>query len=358
MVVRLGRCFTKTFQNVNTIIRMKMSSLPNLEPTVRSPYETVSTDIKDLHKNIQKSLETDNKLLNELALYHFDGQGKSFRPMVILNTALAYNYHSDVHDARIIKSQKEIAEIAEMIHVSSLVHDDVIDGADYRRGLLTVQSTWGQRRAILTGVYILSIASIKLARLQNVRIVEILSQVLEDLVKGEFMQIENIKESNDYFEPYITKTYKKTASLLANSCKAVALLSTDEDDLIEGAFEYGKNLGIAFQLIDDLMDFISSEELMGKPFAADLKLGLATAPVLFAAETHQELYPLIIRRFSQPGDIDFTWQCVNKSNGILKTRQLAEEYCHNAISSVSQLKDSPFKQNLILVSEIVLNRLK
>lgn len=324
----------------------------------RSPYKDVKPQIENLYKSIQKNLETDNSLLNELATYHFDGQGKAFRPMVILNTAMAFNYHNNMQDNNIINSQKEIAEIAEMIHVSSLVHDDVIDGSDYRRGLLTVQSAWGQRHAILAGVYILSVASIKLAKLNNVKIVEILSQVLEDLVKGEFLQLDNTEENNDYFKPYIEKTYKKTASLLANSCKAVALLSSVSDDLIDHAFLYGKHLGIAFQLIDDLMDFISSEELMGKPFAADLKLGLATAPVLFAAETHSDLYPLISRRFSHAGDIDIAWKCVNESNGILKTRELAEKHCQQAIFSISHLNNSSYKHNLIDITEMVLNRLK
>lgn len=138
------------------------------------------------------------------------------------------------------------------------------------------------------------------------------NQAIVDLVLGEFMQMGSKKEEKERFSHYIQKTFKKTASLIAYTCKAVTYLATADDELQKAAFEYGKNLGIAFQLVDDMLDFVSSQAELGKPAANDLKLGLATAPVLFACEKFPELNEMIIRRFSEPGDVEKTYDAVMK----------------------------------------------
>lgn len=171
-----------------------------------------------------------------------------------------------------------------MIHTATLVHDDVIDTSDTRRGKPSVNALYGQRKAIIGGDYILAKAGAMVARLNNDEVTQILAQVLEDLVQGEFMQMGANEGNSERFAHYIGKTFNKTASLLAYSCKGVAVLGGSDASLSEMAFQYGKHIGIAFQLIDDLLDFVSSTATMGKPAAADLQLGLATAPVLFAAE--------------------------------------------------------------------------
>lgn len=126
------------------------------------------------------------------------------------------------------------------------------------------------------------------------------------------MQMGSKKDEKERFSHYIQKTFKKTASLIAYTCRAVTYLATTDHGLQEAAFEYGKNLGIAFQLVDDLLDFVSSKDELGKPAANDLKLGLATAPVLFACEKFPELNEMIIRRFSEPGDVEKTYDAVMK----------------------------------------------
>lgn len=137
-------------------------------------------------------------------------------------------------------------------------------------------------------------------------------QVLLDLVQGEFMQMGSKEDESERFSHYIHKSFKKTASLIAYTCKAVALLSGANQSYQEAAFQYGRNLGIAFQLVDDLLDFVSSQAELGKPAATDLKLGLATAPVLFACEKFPELNVMIMRRFSEPGDVERAYDFVMK----------------------------------------------
>ena len=161
------------------------------------------------------------------------------------------------------------------------------------------------------------------------------------------------------------KTFNKTASLIAYSCKANAILAAPSDfdpeirgDLIESAFQYGRNIGIAFQLVDDLLDFEQSSAQLGKPAAADLKLGLATAPVLFAGQQFPELEEMIKRRFSQQGDVEAAFKAVRESDGLARTRELAAMRCHKALNAIDGLTESVYKAALRTLTENVLNRTK
>ncbi|XP_060149237.1 all trans-polyprenyl-diphosphate synthase PDSS1 isoform X2 [Globicephala melas] len=253
-------------------------------------------------------------------------------------------------------SQRAIALIAEMIHTASLVHDDVIDDASSRRGKHTVNKIWGEKKAVLAGDLILSAASIALARIGNTTVVSILTQVIEDLVRGEFLQLGSKENENERFAHYLEKTFKKTASLIANSCKAVSVLGCPDPVVHEIAYQYGKNVGLAFQLIDDVLDFTSCSDRMGKPTSADLKLGLATGPVLFACQQFPEMNAMIMRRFSSPGDVDRARQYVLQSDGVQQTTYLAQRYCREAVREISKLRPSPERDALIQLSEIVLTR--
>ncbi|XP_063425307.1 all trans-polyprenyl-diphosphate synthase PDSS1-like [Mytilus trossulus] len=322
-----------------------------------NPFSLVETEVSTLCDKIKQKFVSEKDELKDIADYYFDGKGKFFRPMVALLMAKAVNFHNTSEDS-IWSSQEEIAMIAEIIHTASLIHDDVIDGSNTRRGKPTVDSVWGQKKAILAGDYLLSVSSVALARLGNTEVVAVLSQVIEDLVRGEFMQMGSKENENDRFNHYLKKTFKKTASLLANSCKAVSILGNSNEDITDVAFEYGKNVGIAFQLIDDLLDFTSCEEVMGKPTAADLRLGLATAPVLFAAQDYPELNPMIMRRFNEEGDIEWARKLVAKSDGVTQTRMLAEEHSKEAIRQIRTLKQSIPRDSLEQLAVILLQRQK
>lgn len=181
-----------------------------------------------------------------------------------------------------------------------------------------------------------------------------MSQVLEDLVQGELMQFGSKESESERFTHYLTKTYRKTASLIANSCKAVAIQALaaqqqqeakpktgEQLDLVDMSFEFGKNLGVAFQLIDDVLDFTAQSDALGKPGSgADLRLGLATAPVLFASAAHPQLNAMIMRRFSEPADCQKAFELVMQSNGVQETRFLAEKYCENADKILDKLQPS------------------
>lgn len=319
--------------------------------------QSTSRLAEQLIVDIKKELKSETTELEEIATYYFDGQGKAYRPMIVILIGRAYNRHLG-QEVELSDAQKVVAMVAEMIHTSSLVHDDVIDSADTRRGKPSVNVLYGQRKSILAGDYILSRASQMLAKLENEDILVVLSHILLDLVRGEFMQMSNKPGENKRFDHYISKSFKKTASLIAYTCKAVTLLSGASEAEQESAFEYGRNLGIAFQLIDDLLDFESSQSELGKPAAADLKLGLATAPVLYASSQFAELDAMIARRFSQPGDVERAYSFVMSSEGLVKTKELARKHVDAALKQIAGLSQSEEKRALISLAEMTINRKK
>ena len=184
------------------------------------------------------------------------------------------------------------------------------------------------------------------------------SQVLADLVQGEFMQLQNKDDESERFEHYLSKSFNKTASLMAYSCRANAVLAGVDTQLVEDAFQYGRNVGVAFQLVDDLLDFTVSADQLGKPAAADLKLGLATAPVLFAAEKFPELNTMIGRRFCEAGDVETAFQLVRESGGLQETKNLARRRCETAVASLENFVTSPYKLALVDLCDKVINRIK
>ncbi|CAG7731442.1 unnamed protein product [Allacma fusca] len=330
----------------------------HIPDTPVEPHKLVESDIQDLAKDIRKELGGRHVELCDVAAYYFDGQGKAIRPLISILMARAINAHLNGGDSFIKTSQRQLALVSEMIHTATLVHDDVIDTSDTRRGKPSVNALFGQKKAIIGGDYILAKAGAMVARLNNDEVTQILAQVLEDLVQGEFMQMGANDGTSERFTHYIGKTFNKTASLMAYSCKGVAILGGSDESLAEMAFQYGKHVGIAFQLIDDLLDFVSSTQTMGKPAAADLQLGLATAPVLYAAQKHPQLNELIERRFSKPGDVQKALDCVHNSDGLEQTKFLAQKYCLEAVHYANTLIDSSYQKALINITEKVLNRSK
>ncbi|XP_074549051.1 all trans-polyprenyl-diphosphate synthase PDSS1 [Halichoeres trimaculatus] len=322
---------------------------------LKDPFTLAQRDLKSLYEDIRKELFVSRDELKDLCDYYFDGKGKAIRPMIVVLMARALNIHSN-RAGDLLPGQRAVAMISEMIHTASLVHDDVIDGSDKRRGKRTINELWGERKAILAGDFILSAASMALARIGNITVVKVLSQVIEDLVRGEFMQLGSKENENERFKHYLEKTFKKTASLIANSCKAVSILVNSDPEVHEIAYQYGRNVGIAFQLVDDVLDFTSGANQLGKPSAADLKLGLATGPVLFACQQFPELHAMIMRRFSSKGDVDRAWQYVLQSDGVQQTNFLAQRYCQEAIRQISLLRPSAERDALIRLTEMVLTR--
>ncbi|XWS18676.1 hypothetical protein CRYUN_Cryun32bG0065200 [Craigia yunnanensis] len=292
-------------------------------------------------------------------------EGKRFCPTVLLLMATALSVHiteppaagvGDTLTTDLRTRQQSIAEITEMIHVASLLHDDVLDDADKRRGIGSLNAVMGNKLAVLTGDFLLSRACMGLASLKNTEIVSLLATVVENLVTGETMQMTtsseqrcrytglqlctNISSYCHHHGILLQKTYNKTASLISNSCKAVALLAGQTSEVAMLAFEYGKNLGLAFQLIDDVLDFTGMSASLGKGSLSDIHHGIVTAPILFAMEEFPQLHAVVYQGFDNPENIDIALDYLGKSNGIQRTRELAMKHANLAAAAIDSLPES------------------
>lgn len=286
-----------------------------LETPLVDPFASVKDDLKAL--GMRDLLHVDQPLLAQAAahLLEHDG-GKKFRAAMVLLVARACNVTATPR-------QHSLAEITELIHTASLFHDDVIDRSSTRRGAPSVNAKYGDKVAILAGDFLLARACVALARLRDLDVVEILATVIEHLVRGEIVQMRPELSGGVSLEGYLLKNFYKTGSLMANSCRASAMLGGHDHATCDAAFAFGKHVGSAFQLADDVLDFCGTDASLGKPALADLKSGLATAPVLLAAEHDDSMVPLIQRSFQAPGDIDTALAILQHTDGINKARDLA-----------------------------------
>ncbi|PYH88892.1 terpenoid synthase [Aspergillus ellipticus CBS 707.79] len=382
--------------------------LPKAPPGISvDPLRMVGKELKFLTKNLRQLLGSGHPTLDKVAKYYTRSEGKHMRPLLVLlmsqatalcprtlqadpNSAMVndpisshsilVDHNPDLKslsatagdpsydftgDKDILPTQRRLAEITELIHTASLLHDDVIDNAETRRSFTSANLQFGNKMAVLAGDFMLGRASVALARLRDPEVIELMSTVITNLVEGEFMQLKNTAadEANPVFKDdtlsyYLQKTYLKTGSLISKSCRSTAVLGHSVPEVVEAAYQYGRNLGLAFQLVDDMLDYTVSEAEMGKPVGADLELGLATAPLLFAWKDYPELGPLVGRKFSQAGDVQKAREFVIKADGVEQTRLLAREYADKAIASLADFPDSEAKAGLVQMCEKTMNRRK
>ncbi|NJL45386.1 MAG: solanesyl diphosphate synthase [Leptolyngbyaceae cyanobacterium SM2_3_12] len=295
---------------------------------------------------------TRHPILSAAAEHLFGAGGKRIRPAIVLLLAKATLPGQDI-----TPKHRRLAEITEMIHTASLVHDDVVDEASVRRGVPTVHSSFGNRIAVLAGDFLFAQSSWYLANLDNLRVVKLLSQVIMDLAEGEIQQGLNRFDTSLTIEAYLDKSYFKTASLMANSSKAVGVLSQLPETAINQLYAYGRHLGLAFQVVDDILDFTGTDEILGKPACSDLKSGNLTAPVLYAMEEHPFLATLIEREFSEADDFSQAIDLIHHSQGLQRSRSLAADHAHQAADCLQQLPPSAAHQALHDMADYVLRRI-
>jgi all-trans-nonaprenyl-diphosphate synthase len=317
-----------------------------------SLFSPVEADLRLLTENLKNLIGARHPVLYAAAEHLFESQGKRIRPAIVLMLSRATLPGQDL-----TPRHRRLAEITEMIHTASLFHDDVVDQSQLRRGLPTVHSLFGNRVAIQAGDFLFAQVSWYLADLDNLAIVKLLSEVIKDFAEGEIQQDFNRFDPNLTLENYLQKTYYKTASLIANSAKAAGILSEVSAGMADSLFKYGREVGLAFQIVDDILDFTRSTDELGKPAGSDLRDGNLTAPVLFSLQSKPYLEVLIEREFNQPGDLEAAIALVHDSGGIEQARDLAAAHATSAIAHLSDLPDSEARQALIDLSDYILKRL-
>ncbi|XP_057970687.1 solanesyl-diphosphate synthase 1, mitochondrial [Malania oleifera] len=374
----LNRCqwVLLPLQHHHSILSSTVRSPP--DPTRKEqldPFSLVADELSILGNRLRSMVVAEVPKLASAAEYFFKMgvEGKRFRPTVLLLMATALNVTiPETASDRVVDPvatelrtrQQRIAEITEMIHVASLLHDDVLDDADTRRGIGSLNFVMGNKLAVLAGDFLLSRACVTLASLKNTEVVSLLAKVVEHLVTGETMQMATSCEQRCSMEYYLQKTYYKTASLISNSCKAIALLAGQTAEVSMLAYEYGKNLGLAYQLIDDLLDFTGTSASLGKGSLSDIRHGIVTAPILFAIEEFPQLRSVVDRGFDNSGDVDLALEFLAKSSGLQKTKELATKHAGLAAAAIDSLPESndelvqKSRRALLDLTQIVITRIK
>ncbi|MDB9350093.1 solanesyl diphosphate synthase [Nodularia spumigena] len=317
-----------------------------------SLFTPVEADLRLLAENLKQLVGNRHPILFMAAEHLFGAGGKRIRPAIVLLISRATMLEEDI-----TLRHRRLAEITEMIHTASLVHDDVVDESQMRRGVPTVHSLFGNRIAVLAGDFLFAQSSWYLANLDNLEVVKLLSEVIMDLATGEIQQGINCFDNGISIETYLKKSYYKTASLIANSSKAAALLSDVSLETAEHLYNYGRHLGLAFQIVDDILDFTSTTDTLGKPAGSDLKSGNLTAPVLFALGEKPDLEALIERKFEQEGDLEQALELIQDSQGIQQARELAAYHAKLAVDHLQVIAPSESREALINIADYVLSRL-
>lgn len=317
-----------------------------------SLFSPVEADLRLLSENLIKLVGTHHPIFFEAAKHLFAAGGKRVRPAIVLLVSRATMLEDEITERH-----RRLAEITEMIHTASLVHDDVVDESQMRRGVPTVNNLFGNGVAVLAGDFLFAQSSWYLANLDNLEVVKLLSEVIMNFATGEIQQGMSQFDTEVTIEAYLEKSYYKTASLIANSAKAAGLLSDVSRETAEHLYGYGRHWGLAFQIVDDILDFTGSTSTLGKPALADISSGNLTAPALYALEEKPYLEELIERQFEKPGDLESAIALIQDSNGIERARTLAAHHAHLAVEHLADLPASPSRQALIDMADYVLSRM-
>jgi octaprenyl-diphosphate synthase len=312
-------------------------------------YAPVSDDLIKVEEVIKSVSDVDFTWLSQLLKHSLGAGGKRIRPALTLLSGKFYDYQ--------LKFLSPMATAIELMHTATLIHDDAIDKSDMRRGRPTIYKLWGTDAAVLLGDYLFAKAGVSSTETQNVRTIKLFSETLMIISRGELNQginSFNIKQSR---EDYFQRIYGKTASLFCLSTESGAILSKAPEDVIQSLKQYGYHLGIAFQIVDDILDFVATEAELGKPAGSDLAQGTFTLPAMMLNERIPDNNP--VKSLFETKDktyINMAIEQIRESSIVDDCYKVARQYCDNACLQVNQLPDSIYRQSLIKLADFVVTR--
>lgn len=318
----------------------------------------VASDLTALNENLRNVVGERHPMLRAAADQIFGAGGKKLRPVMVFLVARATAQLQGLED--LTPKHRKIAEVIEMLHTASLVHDDVLDDCELRRGKSTVHSLYGTRVAVLAGDFLFAQASWFLANLENMEVIKLISEVIADFANGEISQASSMFDTEVTLEGYCDKSFYKTASLIAAGCRSAAAFSGCDEDVKAAVYDYGKRLGIAFQVVDDILDFTQTEEQLGKPPGQDLASGNLTAPVIFAMQHPvygDELVELIESEFQEEGSLERSIELVSLAGGLEMAREFARSEGNIAREQLQCLPMGEHRKALEGMVDYVLDRI-
>ena len=320
--------------------------------TIKAP---IKEDLRYFETEFKQALNSDVKLINSISGFLVKNRGKRIRPILTLLCARLCDTPS--------KYSYKAAAMMELLHVATLIHDDIVDDAKMRRGKPSIKQVWKNKISVLMGDFILSKALINMVNLKNFDALDLISQTAEKLSAGEIMQIEKSLTRNMPKEVYYDMINQKTASLIAASCELGAITTTNDKSDRKSTFEYGNNLGMAFQIKDDLFDFLGSENETGKDSGGDVKKNMITLPLIFCLENatrseKKKLKTLVGSKKKSKSNLREINDLIAELGGFDYSKNKLQEFSDKAVAAIDDYDDSETKNSLIKLVEFNVSRLK
>jgi octaprenyl-diphosphate synthase len=328
-----------------------LASVKNL--TIKEVFDLVRADLVRVEEEFGVQTTADVRPITEIGQYLQEGGGKRLRPALVLLAAKLCNYEG--------MAAVRMGAVVEMIHTATLVHDDVIDQADTRRGRPSTNSRWGNSMSVLAGDWLYMQAFNVALNERNFRILDVLIRLTQVMVEGELLQLTCLRKPTVLEEEYLELAYRKTACLFSVCLRLGALLGGKDEEDEKRLGLYGINLGLAFQLIDDVLDFTSSEEVLGKPIGNDVREGKMTLPLIYLMQRCTPEEALKVSRVLQeggfqPAQFAEILDLIDHYGTLKATREKAQDFAVKARSFLDGYPDSPYKDALHSLPDFILER--
>ena len=336
---------------MSTQTQTNISAAGTPPPDLAAINALTKEDMSAVNQLIIKRLHSEVALINQIGLYIVNSGGKRLRPMLAVLTARAFGYEGDKHQA--------LATIIEFIHTATLLHDDVVDNSDLRRGRETANNLWGNEASVLVGDFLYSRAFEMMVELGNMRIMEILAHATNTIAEGEVLQLLNCNDADTTEERYLEVIHSKTAKLFEAATRLGAVICERPAEEEEAMARYGMHLGTAFQLIDDVLDYSASSDDIGKNIGDDLAEGKPTLPLIYAMRHGSEEQAAVVRHAIENGgrdSIDAVISAIESTGAIAYTARLAAEEADKATRAIADIEPSPYKDALLALAEFSVSR--
>ncbi|MDZ7260738.1 MAG: polyprenyl synthetase family protein [candidate division KSB1 bacterium] len=315
--------------------------------------QPIEADLQEFETAFKTNLTSDIFLLDEVIDYVLAHKGKRLRPILVFLTCRL--------NGQVTKETFKAATIVELLHTATLLHDDVVDESNLRRGVPTINSIWKNKVAILTGDYLFSKALTSMVELKNQKVYQVLASATQRMSQGELLQIERDRDYQMEEAVYFRLISDKTASLISVSCQLGAITAAHNNGQnVEIMKEFGENLGLAFQIKDDLLDYTGNESVMGKPTGKDIIENKITLPLLYSLKrSDRKAAQQIIQIFERgvtADDIEEISSFVKKNGGLAYASQKAQFYSQRACQYLQNYEPSPYKASLIALVDFITTR--
>ncbi|MDD2556154.1 MAG: polyprenyl synthetase family protein [Syntrophaceticus sp.] len=310
--------------------------------------QEISSDLNYVEKELHRYALSSQTLLGQSSTSLVEAGGKRLRPAFVLLSGRFFQYD--------LQRMSQLAVAVELTHMGTLVHDDVIDDAATRRGRPTVRVQWGDSIALQTGNYLFAQALQIIDRYGNQEVLRILTRVSLEMCEGEIEQINSIGDTSIGLRHYLRRIQRKTAFLISACCAIGAMVGNGSSDLIWHLKKYGYCLGMAFQITDDILDFIGSEDVMGKPVGSDLRQGIITIPVIYALQDRlrgPRLQDIINKDIKTENDWDEAFSIIEDTGALNASQQLCDRYLQKAKDELHYLPDLPPRQILVALTDFI-----